>query len=145
MKRQRLPLDTALLKEQFEAFRQKFGRAPMSTDLIFFDPVSDDPRAIPESAHGEALAELAAALDEIGAPPAIRYAFRKTERIVTEENQKYLTATEQEEWDAAICEYEMRIADESGSIDLCYSLPESFTDIPIACRGRTLPLQLVRS
>jgi hypothetical protein len=128
MKRQRLSLDAALLKEQFEAFRKKFGRDPTPADPIFFDPESDELRPMPDSAHAEALIELAAALDEIGAPAAVIYAFRKTQRLVTDENQKYLTTSEQEEWDAAICEYQMRIADESGSIDLCYSLPEAFQD-----------------
>jgi hypothetical protein len=125
MKRQRLPLDAALLKEQFEAFRKKFGREPKADDPIFFDPESDQPTPMPDSAMAEAFSELEAALDEIGAPPAVIYAVRKTKRLVTEENQRYLSAQEQEEWDAAICEYQTRIADESSAIDLCFSLPES--------------------
>jgi hypothetical protein len=32
--------------------------------------------------------------------PAIIYAFRKTKRLMTEENQLYLSAPEQQEWDA---------------------------------------------
>jgi hypothetical protein len=128
MKRQRLPLDAAQLKEQFEAFRKKFGREPKADDPIFFDPESDEPTPMPDSAMAEAFSELEAALDEIGAPPAVIYAVRKTKRLVTEENQRYLSAPEQEEWDAAICEYQMRIADESSAIDLCFSLPELIPD-----------------
>ena len=124
MKRQRLPLDAALLKEQFEAFRKKFGRDPKADDPIFFDPASDEPRLLPDSAMAEAFSELEAALDEIGASPAVIYAFRKTKRLMTEENQQYLSASEQEEWEAAICEYQMRIADESSAIEMCFSLPE---------------------
>jgi hypothetical protein len=130
MKRQRPPLNADLLKEQFEAFRQKFGREPTPSDPIFFDPESDELRPMPESAHAQALAELAEALDKIGAPAAIIYAFRKTERLVTEESQKYLSDAEQKEWDDAICEYRTRIADETSSIELCYSLPEPGGDAP---------------
>lgn len=123
MKRQRLPLDAALLKEQFEAFCKKFGQDPKADDPIFFDSESAEPTPLPDSAMAGAFSELEAALDEIGAPPAVIYAFRKTKRLVTEENQQYLSTPEQEEWDAAICEYQTRIADESSAIDLCFSLP----------------------
>jgi hypothetical protein len=129
MKRQRLPLDAALLKEQFEAFRKKFGRDPKADDPIFFDPESDQPRPMPDSVMAEAFSELEAALNEIGAPPAVIYAVRKTNRLVTEENKRYLSAPEQEEWDAAISEYQMRISDESSAIDLCFSLPEFFQNM----------------
>jgi len=83
---------------------------------------------MPDSAMAEAFSALEAALDEIGAPPAVIYAFRKTKRLMTEENQRYLSASEQEEGDAAICEYQMRIADESSAIDLCFSLPDFLSD-----------------
>jgi hypothetical protein len=135
MKRQRLPLDAALLKEQFEAFRKKFGRDPNADDPIFFDPERDEPSPMPESAMVEAFSELEAALDEIGAPPAVIYAVRKTKRLVTEENKRYLSTPEQEEWDAAICEYQMRIADESSAIDLCFSLPAFIPYMPGQARS----------
>jgi hypothetical protein len=102
MKRQRLSLDATLLREQFDAFRKKFGRDPKADDPIFFDPESDEPSPMPDSVMAEAFSELEAALDEIGAPPAVIYAFRKTKRLMTEENQRYLSAPEREEWDAAI-------------------------------------------
>jgi hypothetical protein len=52
--------------------------------------------------------------DAIGFPLVVIYAFRKTEGLVSEANQRYLSAPEQEEWDAAICDYQsgwpMRVA-----------------------------------
>jgi hypothetical protein len=115
----------ALLLRQFDAFFLKFGRDPVQGDPIFFDPDSDTPKPLTDPAQAEADAELLAALEEIGAPPSIIYAVRKTRRLVTEENEKDLTATQREEWDRAINEYEARIKDESGSIELCFSLPDS--------------------
>jgi hypothetical protein len=47
MKQQRRPLNAEPLKEQFEAFRQKFGGEPTAADPIFFDPASDEPRPSP--------------------------------------------------------------------------------------------------
>ena len=126
MKSRHLPFNAeskALLLKQFEAFRLKFGRDPIKGDPLFFDPNSDTPKPLPDPAQAQAHAELLAALEEIDAPPAIIYAFRKTQQLVTEENEKDLTAEQREEWDRAISEYETRIKDESGAIELCFSLP----------------------
>ena len=128
MKSRHLPLNAdnkALLLRQFEAFRLKFGRDPVKGDPLFFDPNSDTPRPLLSPAQAQAQAELVAALEEIDAPPAIIYAFRKTQWLVTEENETELTGEEREEWDRAIIEYERRIKDESESIELCFSLPDS--------------------
>jgi len=40
-----------------------------------------------------------------GTDPAFIYAFKKTERLVTEENKQFLTEAELKEWDEAIKEY----------------------------------------
>jgi hypothetical protein len=133
MKRRHLPFNAetkALLLNQFEAFRQKFGRYPVKGDPIFFDPDADTPTPIPDPTEARAHAELLRALEEIDAPPAVLYAFRKTRQLVTEESEKDLTPAEREAWDRAINEYEMLIQDESGSIELSFSLQASSPESP---------------
>jgi hypothetical protein len=128
MKRRRLLLNAeskALLLKQFEAFRLKFGRDPAKGDPIFFDPDSDTPELIPDPEEAASFEEIATALEDIEASPAIIYAFRKTRRLVTEGTERYLTVAQREEWDKAILEYERRIGDESSSIEFCFSLSES--------------------
>jgi hypothetical protein len=44
-----------------------------------------------------------------GVDPATIYASRKTGRMVTKQNMKYLTKEEINEWNAAINEYQQRI------------------------------------
>lgn len=128
MKSRRSPLNAenkALLLRQFEAFRMKFGRDPVKGDPLFFDPTSDTPEPLLDPVQAQAHAELVVALEEIDAPPAIIYAVRKTQQLVTEANEKELTPEQQKEWDSAISEYETRIKDESYAIALCFSLPDS--------------------
>jgi DNA-binding transcriptional regulator YhcF (GntR family) len=44
-------------------------------------------------------------MERVGTPPEIIYAYRKTGRVVTEENSKQLTKEDLDEWSAAIDEY----------------------------------------
>ena len=48
------------------------------------------------------------AMKKAGIDPAIIFAYQKTGRLATEENQHLLPETALEEWQAAIDEYEMR-------------------------------------
>lgn len=48
---------------------------------------------------------MLAAMKRAGTAPELVYAFKKTKRIVTEENASQLTDAEIEEWNAAIDEY----------------------------------------
>lgn len=97
------PEVAAALQEQETAFKQKFGRPPSGDDPLFFDPRADTPKPTDE---GEFTSEVAGAMRKAGISGALIYAFEKTGRLVTAENQKYLSARELAEWDAAIDEYE---------------------------------------
>jgi hypothetical protein len=41
------PAGVAALKQQLEAFREKFGREPGAGDPVFFDPTAAEPRPLP--------------------------------------------------------------------------------------------------
>ena len=86
----------------------------MSTDLfpddpIFFDPDSDTPQLMPQAKHEAIWEEMLQAMVKADISPAIVYATRKTNRIVTEQNMKFLSAEDLAEWDAAIAEYEANL------------------------------------
>jgi hypothetical protein len=87
-----------LLDEQRQNFREKFGREPGPNDPIFFD--------IPHSEHLEHM--MVEAMKEAGLDPAIIYAYEKTGRLVTEDNQHLLSEADLDGWAAAIAEYEAR-------------------------------------
>lgn len=94
------------LRGQMDRFRAKFGRDPGPEDPIFFDPNADEPRPLDANA---AFDEIAAIAGEVGVPAQLIYAMKKTGRIVTEENKKFLTPAELEEWNDAIAEYHQKI------------------------------------
>ncbi|MDA1055708.1 MAG: hypothetical protein O3C40_35380 [Planctomycetota bacterium] len=48
-------------------------------------------------------------MEKVGIDPAIIYATEKTGRLVTEENEDFLTDMELDEWSAAIEEYEAEL------------------------------------
>ena len=52
------------------------------------------------------------AMEQAGVAPAVIYAFRKTGRIITEENAKFVPAAALEEWQHAIAEYEELIIED---------------------------------
>ena len=91
-----------LLKKQQAAFRQKFGREPGPNDPIFFDPDADRPQPMNVETYKEAMIRV---MGDAGLPGDLIYAFQKTGRLVSEENQEFLTDAELKEWNDAIAEY----------------------------------------
>lgn len=90
------------LKEQRERFKAKFGRDPGPNDSVFFDPDADEPREYPSERMEE---EWIRAMTAAGTSPELIYAYKKTGRMVTEDNKKFLTTEELAEWHAALEEY----------------------------------------
>jgi len=88
----------AVLEEQRQKFVEKHGREPGPNDPVFFD--------MPHPEHLEHI--TVQAMKEAGLDPTFIYAYEKTGRIVTEENQHLLSEADLDEWDAAIEEYEMK-------------------------------------
>jgi len=83
---------------QREAFVRKHGKAPGPKDLVFED-----------SPHGEYMEHvMVETMKKVGIRPELVYAYEKTGRIVTEENQRFLTDAELAEWQAALEEYRRR-------------------------------------
>jgi hypothetical protein len=89
---------TDIFQEQRRKFIEKHGREPGPNDQIF----SDMPH--PEHLEHRMVEDMKAA----GIDPAIIYAYEKTGRLVTEENQNLLSDADLDEWDAAIEEYEAK-------------------------------------
>ncbi len=78
------------------------SRRKRSTFLLF--PEITDP-VERERLVRELFEEMLATMVEVGVAPQIIYAARKTEHVVTEENVKFLSRADLEEWEAAIDEY----------------------------------------
>ncbi|HUN85970.1 MAG TPA: hypothetical protein VMU48_16445 [Terracidiphilus sp.] len=93
-------------EKQKKAFTKKFGREPGPNDPIFFDPEADEPRFLTEAHIEKMQNEMCDLMAKVGIKPAIIYAYRKTGRILTAENQRYLTKAELKEWESAIREFE---------------------------------------
>jgi hypothetical protein len=87
-----------ILEEQRQKFIDRYGQEPGPNDPVFFD--------MPPLEHIEH--QTIEAMKEAGIDPAIIYAYEKTGRLITEENQHLLPETALNEWQAAIEEYEMR-------------------------------------
>jgi hypothetical protein len=85
-----------ILQEQRRKFIEKHGREPGPDDQIFFD--------MPHPEHLEHM--MVEDMKAAGIDPAIIYAYEKTGRLVTEENQNLLSDADLDEWDEAIEEYE---------------------------------------
>ena len=73
------------LARQRQRFIEKFGREPGPEDPVFFDPNAGRP--IPMVDWDEVEKEFEIALEKTGADPAFAYAFKKTGRLVGEENR----------------------------------------------------------
>jgi hypothetical protein len=95
----------AAIREQQRKFREKFGRDLGPDDPIFFDPNADTPQFLSQAEIDKIFEELLCIAKEAGMPPEWLYASRKTGRMVTTQNRKYLTPEELAEWNAAIAEY----------------------------------------
>src|SRR5215469_7426400 len=91
-----------ILQRQREKFVARYGREPGPDDPIFLDAPSDD----------EYDAAVTKAMEHAGVAPAVIYAFRKTGRIITEENAKFVPAAALEAWQHAIDEYEALMEDQ---------------------------------
>jgi hypothetical protein len=100
-----VPIDeqtAALIQEQLQAFRAKFGRDPEGDEPVFFDPDCDVPAPLmPEKMEEETVRAMAAA----GIAPEFIHAYHRTGRIVTEDNQDKLSPEAIAEWNAAVEEY----------------------------------------
>ena len=87
-----------VLQEQRQKFIDKHGREPGPDDQVFFD--------MPPLEHIEH--QTVEAMKKAGINPAFIYAYEKTGRIVTEQNQHLLSDSDLDEWQAAIEEYEAK-------------------------------------
>jgi hypothetical protein len=85
------------IEQSLEEFRYIFDREPEGTDRIF--PWS---YIVSDEDTGDMIDAL---LTEVDIDPALRYATHKTGRIVTEANERFLTADEIQEWEEAFDEY----------------------------------------
>jgi hypothetical protein len=102
----KIPNDLAeALEAEDQAFRQKFGREPRQEDPIFFDPDADQPQFPTEAQQRKTIDAMYHIILLAGIDPAFAYAFRKTGRLLTEENMKFLTPAELAEWNKAIDEH----------------------------------------
>ena len=91
------------LAQQRQAFRARFGREPGPDDPVFFDPNASSPQPLP---LGAAEAQIAIAMERMGADPAIVYAFKKTGVLLTDANYYSVSSADRAAYDAAIDEYE---------------------------------------
>jgi hypothetical protein len=85
----------ALVAEQQQKFRQQVGREPGPDDLLFFDA--------PPLEHVEH--HLVEALKKAGIDPAFIFAFAKTGRLVTQDNEHLLADKDLQEWKDAVAAY----------------------------------------
>ena len=97
------------MEGQFQRFREKFGRDPGPDDPVFFDPDADTPQ---ELDWDRVDSDIVGAMVKAGIEPEKVYAYRKTGLIVTEENWGLLAKEQQEEWEAAIADYQERLSGE---------------------------------
>jgi len=100
-----------VIERQLEAFRKKFGRYPGPDDPVFFDP--DENKLVPLSDE-EYEHAVFAAMSQAGLDPALIYAFKRTDTMVTESNKHLLTKKELRQWNDAINEYHHKV--ETGQV-----------------------------
>ncbi len=85
------------LKKQHQRFIDVYGRESGKDDPIFFEQY-----LMSDGEHEKVMIDI---LTEINVNPAIIYAYRKTQRLVTEQNIRKLTDLDIKEWQDAIDEY----------------------------------------
>ena len=100
-----------LIERQLEAFRKKFGRYPGPDDPVFFDPDEDRPVPLSDEEYERA---VVAAMPQAGLDPAVIYAFKRTDRMVTDGNKHLLSKKELRQWNDAIEEYHRTV--EAGKV-----------------------------
>jgi hypothetical protein len=91
-----------MLKRQNANFVAKFGREPGAGDPVFFEPTADEPK--PMDANW-VQAQTVEVMERADIHPALIHAYKKTGRIVSEENRRYLTKADLREWQDAIDEW----------------------------------------
>jgi hypothetical protein len=89
-----------VLERRHRAFIEKFGIEPIPDDLVF-DPSSASPHSLVDEVFDQQILEAIQAMIH----PARLYAYRKTGRLVTRVNARYLTKAEREEWIDAVAEW----------------------------------------
>jgi hypothetical protein len=107
-----IPIDHATaeaIAQQEQLFREKFGREPGPEDPLFFNPDSAVPEFLGVESQEETWRALVQAAGESGMDPALVYAMNKTGRIVTEQNMRFLTDADIQEWNDAVDEYHQMI------------------------------------
>ena len=107
-----IPIDDTTaeaITEQKRLFREKFGREPGPDDPLFFNPESAVPEFLGAKSLEETWRTLVQAAGESGMDPALIYAMNKTGRIVTEQNMRFLTDSDLQEWNDAVDEYHQMI------------------------------------
>jgi hypothetical protein len=110
-----IPIDqetAEMVTRQKQLFRERFGREPGPDDPLFFDPVASTPQFLSDESQGAMWNSLLQAAGDAGIDPALIYAMNKTGRIITEDNARFLTDAELQEWNDAVTEYHEKI--ESG-------------------------------
>jgi hypothetical protein len=103
------PTELELYREQRVAFRRKFGREMEPDDPFFFDPDADTPQFRGPKDADSVLALIARLLGEAGVDPASIYAFRRTGGLFPG-SRKRLTLDQKREWNAAVGEYQSKLA-----------------------------------
>ena len=103
-----------MLKEQRAQFREKFGRDPEPDDPIFFNPDVATPEPLTPAQDDALDQEIIEAMGDAGIDAAIIYAYRKTGRIMTEQNEYLLSDDDRQEWNAALEEYARFSKDQRG-------------------------------
>jgi len=107
-----IPIDyttAEAITEQQQLFREKFGREPGPDDPLFFNPESAIAEFLSVESQEETWRTLVQAAGESGVDPALVYAMNKTGRIVTEQNMRFLTDADLQEWNDAVDEYHQMI------------------------------------
>jgi hypothetical protein len=92
----------ALLEEQIELFKSKFGRSPKGKEPVFFDPDSLTPKKISLKKFNDEVIEI---MKEVGIPEQHIYVYKKTGRILTKDNYSKLSIEDREEVEDAYDEF----------------------------------------
>jgi hypothetical protein len=98
-----------VLQQQLRSFRQRFGRDPGPDDPVFFDASSDSPLPLDLD---ELQRDILSIMHAARIPPDLIYAYLRTGLMVTEDNQRYLSAEDREIWNRALAEYSQHRRDD---------------------------------
>jgi hypothetical protein len=92
------PAQLAVIEQQWQKFRQQFGRDPGPDDRLFFDA--------PHLEHVEH--HLVEAMRRAGLDPAFIRAFEQTGLLVTADNQHLIPERDLQAWQAAVAAFRAR-------------------------------------